>query len=98
MRMCNLSKALSITALENVSIGKLLLRFSAQKVLHLLDFLPCHGTAVTEGLYRNGFLFALAYNRNKHALHNPSVKNQRFLPAPFAQGRADYNNKCNTKK
>ena len=42
MRMCNLSKTLSITALENVSIGKLLLRFSAQKVLHLLDFLPWH--------------------------------------------------------
>ena len=31
-------------------------------------------------------LFALAYNGKKHILHNPSVKNQRFLTAPFTQG------------
>ena len=74
-----MSKTLSITALENVSIGKLLLRFSAQKVLHLLDFLPC----------RRGYmasLLALAHNENKPVLHNLSVKNQRFLTAPLTQG------------
>ena len=49
MRMFNSPKTLSITAPESVSIGKLLPRFSAQRVLHLLDFLPWHGEAVTEG-------------------------------------------------
>ena len=48
MRMCNLSKTLSITAPENVSVGKRLPKFSLN-VLHLLDFLPWHGEAMTEG-------------------------------------------------
>ena len=38
--------------------------------------------AMTEGIRTSTFLGTL----NKARFDNPSVKNQRFLPAPFAQG------------
>ena len=38
--------------------------------------------AMTEGIRTTAFLST----SNKARFYNPSVKNQRFLPAPFAQG------------
>ena len=44
-----------------------------------------HGVAVTEGIY--GFPSRIGLQCNdKLEPRNPSVKNQRFLPAPFTQG------------
>lgn len=66
-----MSKTLSITALENVSIGKLLLRFSTQKVLHLLDFLPCE----VQELFPSPIL------------HSPPIQNQLQVSQPPSVGR-----------
>ena len=54
MRMFNLSKTLSITVLENVSIGEPPLRFFPKKVLHLLDFLPPFRKAAPGGPEKAG--------------------------------------------
>ena len=74
-----------MAALENVLAGKLQLKFSL-KVLHLLDFPPWAAEWRLGGAVQQALTKVATLRRKRTAVGNPSVKNRRFLPAPFTQG------------